>query len=152
MYHEIHHTLKLSDTNQYEPKTTAKLCTCNKCHKNAYDICFYVPFSTLFVSLGTIQIISGIFYFMKNPVAKLIFSVSIGFWVVIIKIKMKIKGKIILIDLYSFSGHFMRNQWHFSSMCMSIFSTEARILALLFHFCSNFKYSKFNSFGNWASP
>lgn len=82
MYQEIHHTLKLADTNQYEPKATDKLCTCSKCHRNTYDICFYVPFCTIFVCLGTIQIVSGLFYFMKIPVTKLIFSVAIGCWVI----------------------------------------------------------------------
>lgn len=81
MYQEIHHTLKLADSSQYEPKATAKLCTCNKCHKNSCDICFYVPFCAIFVCLGAIQIISGVFYFMKIPVSKLIFNVAIGCWV-----------------------------------------------------------------------
>lgn len=83
MYQEIHHTLKLADSSsQYEPKATAKLCTCNKCHKNSCDICFYVPFCAIFVCLGAVQIISGVFYFMKIPVSKLIFNVAIGCWVI----------------------------------------------------------------------
>lgn len=81
MYQEIHHTLKLADSNQYEQKSTAKICTCNKCHNNSYDICFYVPFCTIFVCLGLVQIISGIFYFITIPVIKLIFNVAIGCWV-----------------------------------------------------------------------
>lgn len=81
MYQEIHHTLKLADSNQYEQKSTAKICTCNKCHNNTPDICFYVPFCTIFVCLGIVQIISGIFYFITIPVIKLIFNVAIGCWV-----------------------------------------------------------------------
>lgn len=81
MYQEIHHTLKLADSGQYEQKTTAKICTCNKCHNNTHDICFYIPFCTIFVCLGIIQIIAGIFYFITIPVIKLIFNVVIGCWV-----------------------------------------------------------------------
>lgn len=86
MYQEIHHTLKLADSNQYEKKATAKICTCNKCHNNTHDICFYVPFCTIFVCLGVIQIISGIFYFITIPVIKLIFNVAIGCWVCTVNI------------------------------------------------------------------
>ncbi|XP_031620984.1 ras guanine nucleotide exchange factor Q-like [Contarinia nasturtii] len=83
MYQEIHHTLKLSNSNQYEQKTNAKICTCNKCHNNTHDICFYVPFCTIFVALGVIQIVSGIFYFLTIPVIKLIFNVAIGCWAIL---------------------------------------------------------------------
>lgn len=118
MYQEITHTIKLADSGQYEQKTTAKICTCNKCHKNTPDICFYIPFCTIFVCLGVIQIIAGIFYFITIPVIKLIFNVVIGCWVrsfLIQCIQLSIVNAnkynktyyfvIILICL----GHFMRN-------------------------------------------
>lgn len=81
MYQEIHHSLQLADPNQPAQKHTVKLCTCNKCHKHSTDICFYVPFCIIFICLGIIQIISGIFYFITTPVIKLILNVAIGCWV-----------------------------------------------------------------------
>lgn len=81
MYQEIHHSLQLADPNQPIQNHTVKLRTCNKCNNNSTDICFYVPFCIIFVCLGIIQIISGIFYFITTPVMKLILNVAIGCWV-----------------------------------------------------------------------
>lgn len=113
MYQEIHHTLKLADSGQYEQKTTAKICTCNKCHNNTHDICFYIPFCTIFVCLGIIQIIAGIFYFITIPVIKLIFNVVIGCWVRYITSylfsRKRRKLKLFWYFFSLFTGHFMWN-------------------------------------------
>lgn len=59
-----------------------KMCLCGRgCHDHTADICFYVPFCIVFVVLGIVQIISGIFYFITIPVIKLILNVAIGCWV-----------------------------------------------------------------------
>lgn len=51
------------------------------CHDHTTDICLYVPFCIVFVVLGSVQIVSGIFYFISIPVIKLIVNIAIGCWV-----------------------------------------------------------------------
>lgn len=54
---------------------------CSTCHEHTADICLYVPFCILLVILGSVQIVSGIFYFISIPVIKLIVNIGIGCWV-----------------------------------------------------------------------
>lgn len=80
MYQEIHHTIHLDGEQQVQQYST-RMCSCDKCHNHAADICFYVPFCIIFVFFGIVQIISGIFYFITIPLIKLILNVAIGCWV-----------------------------------------------------------------------
>lgn len=62
------------------------MCRCNgphSCPAHATDICLYVPFCIAFVVLGSVQVVSGIFYFISIPVIKLLINIAIGCWVII---------------------------------------------------------------------
>lgn len=57
------------------------MCKTGIFHEYTTDLCLYIPFCVIYICLGVVQIISGIFYFITIPVIKLIINIGIGCWV-----------------------------------------------------------------------
>lgn len=63
----------------WENRSAWKMC--RRCPDHKTDICLYVPFCIVFVLLGSVQVVSGIYYLISIPVLKLIINIGIGCWV-----------------------------------------------------------------------
>lgn len=105
------------------------MCSCKKCHNHTTDICFYVPFCIVFVFLGIVQIISGIFYFITIPVVKLILNVAIGCWV---------SNRFNVSRTRVSKVHHKIREFYLRKLQLTQFSL---IMLLKFHFCSCFCYA-----------